>query len=77
MDQYHLNLHGYYLYYENEQYQRDREVFNYLETLDQNEIKTFFDAAYADGEADFQTPYGSDYKIMYDYSSKMYTLQKR
>lgn len=77
MAQYHMDLHGYWLFYNEEQYETDREVFDYLGTLDQGEIQTLFDAAYADGQGDFQTSYGTDYKIMYDYSSKMYTLQKR
>ena len=76
MAQYYLNLHGYYLYYEEELYASDRDAFDYLESLNENEIKTLFDAAYADGGSEFKTTYGNDYRIIYDYSNKMYTLAK-
>ena len=76
MAQCHINLQGYYLYYEEELYQSDRDAFNFLYSLNLNQLKTFFDAAYADGSAEFKTAYGNNYKIMYDSSSKAYTLQK-
>lgn len=76
MAQYHLNLHGYYLYYEEELYASDRDAFDYLGSLNENQVKTLFDGAYADGDAEFKTTYGYDYKILYDYSSQMYTLVK-
>ncbi|MDP3770545.1 MAG: hypothetical protein U1A25_00325 [Candidatus Sungbacteria bacterium] len=77
MSQYHMDLHGHWLYYDAEQYETDRDVFDYLGTLDQSEIKTLFDAAYVDGAGEFQTVYGTDYQIVYDYSTKAYTLKKR
>ena len=73
----HINLQGYWLYYDENNYADEKDAFNYLCKLDASQIKTFFDAAKMDGEANFKSDYGYDYKIMYDYSTKMYTLLKR
>ena len=72
-----INLQGYYLYYDPNNYANEKDVFNYLYKLDQSQIKTLFDAAKYDGEANFKTDYGNDYKIVFDFSSKIYTLMKR
>ena len=72
-----INLQGYYLYYDPNNYASEKDAFNYLGKLDASQIKTFFDAAKMDGEANFKSDYGYDYKIVYDYSNKMYTLVKR
>ena len=72
-----VNLQGYYLYYDADNYASEKDAFNYLYKLDASQIKTFFDAAKLDGEANFKTDYGYDYKIVYDYSKKMYVLNKR
>ena len=73
----HISLYGYWLYYDENNYAAEKDVFNYLYKLDESQIKTFFDAAKMNGEANFKSDYGYDYKIMYDYSTKMYTLVKR
>lgn len=72
-----VNYYGYYLYYDDNNYNDNKDAFNYLGKLDASQIKTFFDAAKMNGEANFKTSYGSDYKIVYDYSSKCHTLLKR
>ena len=73
----HINLQGYYLYYDENNYASEKDAFSYLYKLDQSQIKTLFDAAKYDGEANFKTDYGYDYKIVYDFSEKIYTLVKR
>lgn len=75
-DSTYISFFGYYLYYDANNYKDEKDAFNYLYTLDQSQIKTLFDAAKYDGEANFKSPYGYDYKIIYD-SSKTYTLMKR
>ena len=77
MAQTYIKLHGYWLYYDDAKYNEYKDVIYYLETLEEGELKTFFDAAYADGKADFETKYGYNYSIVYDYSSKIYTLEPR
>ncbi len=77
MSESYANFYGYYLYYDDNSYKDNKDAFSYLNKLDQSQIKTFFDAAKVDGEANFKTSYGADYKIVYDYSSKAYTLLKR
>ena len=72
-----LNLHGYYLYYDENNYTADKDALDYMYKLDESQMKTLFDAAQMDGEANFKTDYGYDYKIVYDYSTKMHTLLKR
>ena len=73
----HVSLHGYWLYYDENNYADEKDAFNYLYKLDESQIKTLFNAAKYDGEANFKTNYGYDYKIVYDYSAKTYTLVKR
>lgn len=77
MSQPYVNYYGYYLYYDGNNYNDNKDAFNYLGKLDASQIKTFFDAAKIDGEANFKTNYGSDYKIVYDHSSKCHMLLKR
>lgn len=77
MSQSYLNFQGYYLYYDDDTYHDNKDAFSYLGKLDQSQIKTFFDAAKANGEANFKTDYGYDYKIVYDRSATTYTLLKK
>ena len=77
MAQSHTTFYGYWLYYDENNYYDNKDAFKYLGKLDESQIKTFFDAAKLDGEANFKTDYGYDYKIVYDYSEKSYTLLKR
>ena len=76
MSESHANFFGYWLYYDGDDYSNQKDAFSYLNKLDENQIKTFFDAAKVSGEANFKGSYGSNYKIVYDYSSKTYTLTK-
>ena len=71
----HTCFYGYYLYYDDDTLSDLKDAFNYLGKLDESQIKTFFTAAKIDGEANFKSSYGYDYKIIY--SDKMYTLVKR
>ncbi|GEM_PF-2200713 len=73
----HVNLQGYWLYYDENNYSDTKDGINYLYKLDESQLKTLFDAAKYDGEANFKSSYGYDYKIVFDYSAKTYTLVKR
>jgi hypothetical protein len=74
MSQSHTSFFGYWLYYDDDNYSSQKGAFSYLNKLDESQIKTFFDAAKMSGEANFKGSYGTNYKIVYDYSSKVYTL---
>lgn len=71
----HTSFYGYWLYYDDDHLSDLKDAFNYFGELDESQIKTFFDAAKIDGEANFKSGYGYDYKIVY--SDKVYTLVKR
>lgn len=77
MSEPYINIFGNYLYYTEDKYTQDKQAIDYLWGLEASEVKTFFDAAFATGQANFTTAYGYDYKIIYDYSSKRYTLEPR
>ncbi len=72
-----VNLQGYWLYYDENNYADEKDAFTYLYKLDQSQIKTLFDAAKYDGEANFKSDYGYNYKIVYDFSGRSYILVKK
>lgn len=75
MSQQHLNLHGYYLYYDN--YDDVRYGIDYLYTLGQGEFDTLIDAAKADGTAEYHDQkYGGHYLIKYDTQYKTFSIEK-
>lgn len=73
--------HGYIIYYDEDKYSDYRSAIDYLcgdrYGIDQNELKTLFDAAFATGTADFETSFQEDFRIRYDFQTRAYTLERQ